>query len=60
MTDTNRLKYSRKMIGKRVCVLEPGGYYYGIVGNTPEWDVFIIETPHGKREVSIFDIRSIE
>jgi hypothetical protein len=48
------------MIGKRVCVLEPGGYYYGIVGNTPEWDVFIIETPHGKREVSIFDIRSIE
>lgn len=60
MTDFTKLKYSRKMVGKRVAVLIPGGYYFGIVSSVPEWDVFEVDNGKHKSRINIHDIRSAE
>lgn len=54
-----KLPYSRRMIGRRVWVID-GGYYSDIVG-VKDWQTFLVWGGDNKpRDVNIFDIRSTD
>lgn len=58
----NKILFAKKMIGKRVAVIDDykkSLYYYGIVESVSSEDTFVVKNEQDERKnVSIFDIRN--
>lgn len=57
----NKIEFNKRMIGKRVSLLNMQDLTIGKILEVLDEDNFIVETPDGERiTASIYDIRSLE
>jgi len=56
----DKLKYTQKMVGKRVAIIEKGNTIYGKVEAVRDFETVIVDLGTEKREVSIYEIRAAE
>ena len=59
MSDS-KLRYTQKLIGKRVCIIEKSTHVFGLVDSVKDWETVVVDVQgDGKRVVSIHDIREV-